>query len=96
MNVRQRSRFQQPPVRPQTERFKRPLVVLIYRDGQLDAIHSSTPSVQFVRMDVALDRVNAETSVTAPATQVPALALTNLSLELRLSAQRAFRRSAYR
>ena len=96
MNVRHRSRFQQPPLRQRTERLKRPLVVLIYRDGQLHAIHSSTPSVQFVRMDVAIDPVHAETSVTVPARQVSALALTNLTLELRQSAQRAFRRSASR
>ena len=96
MNVRHRSRFQQPPLRQRTERFKRPLVVLTYRDGQLQAIHSSTPSVQFVRLDVALDSVQAETLVTAPARQVTALALTDLALDLRQTAQRAFRRSAHR
>lgn len=96
MNVRHRSRSQPPPLRQRTERFKRPLVVLTYRDNRLTAIHSSTPSVQFVRLDVALDPVHAETSVTAPARQVTALALTDLALELRQAAQRAFRRSAHR
>lgn len=96
MYERHRSRSQSPPRRQRPERFKRPLVILTYCDDQLQSIHSSTPSVQFVRLDRSGDPATAETSVTHPAREVIPLALTELALDLRQTAQRAFRRSASR
>lgn len=78
-------------------RFKRPLVVLTYRDDQLTAIHSSTPILQFVRLDVSTSTTiageDAESPAPSTARQLSVPLFAELPAELHQTAQRAFRRS---
>jgi hypothetical protein len=71
-------------------------VVLTYRNDQLDAIHSSTPSVQFVRLNVCAERLSGsrptDFSLVDSSQQMVVPALRELSADLRGAAQRAFRR----
>jgi hypothetical protein len=91
-------RLSAPRTRSQVKasRLKRALVVLTYRNDQLDAIHSSTPSVQFVRLDVSAERrcgaQTADFSLVDSGQQMVVPALRELSADLRGAAQRAFRR----
>ena len=86
-----------PPPSLRKPRFKRPLIVLTYRAGRLTDIHSSTPTVQFVRLDVSEpdDSVPETAEFPAPCTarQLSIPPLGQLPSELHLAAQRAFRRS---
>lgn len=83
--------------RQRKPRFKRPLVVLTYREDRLTAIHSSTPTVQFVRLDVTpstpSDSEEDEVSAPSLARQLSVPLLAALPLELQRVAQRAFRQS---
>ncbi len=78
-------------------RHKRALIVLTFRDDQLTAIHSSTPQVQFVRVDVASsathDYLTTEVPVPLTARQLAVPRLCELPTELLRAAQAAFRRS---
>lgn len=92
-------RSRRPQSLARVTRFKRPLVVLTYRDNQLDAIHSSTPSVQFVRLDVTAPKATHEPAaidpcIAVPARQFNALALSDMPADWRQTAQRAFRHPA--
>lgn len=79
------------------QRSKRPLVVLTYRNNLLDTVYSSTPSVQFVRLDVLgsteSDVQDGDFPPPSQASQLTIPALTDLPFDLRCAAQRAFRRS---
>ena len=76
-------------------RFKRPLIVLTYREDRLTAIHSSTPAVQFVRLDLTApvnpDAEAADFPIPCAARQLSIPLLAQLPPELHLAAQRAFR-----
>lgn len=84
---------------PRPERSKRPLVVLIQRDDQLQTLYCSTSQVQFVRLDLrslpaSEGRTNAPGSSPLPVRQITAEPLTALSLDMRHEVQRAFRQPA--
>jgi hypothetical protein len=91
-------RLSAPRTRSQVKvrRLKRALVVLTYRNDQLDAIHSSTPSVQFVRLNVCAESLSGsrpiDFSLVDSSQQMVVPALRELSADLRGAAQRAFRR----
>ncbi len=86
-----------PPPSRRKPRFKRPLVILTYRAEQLTAIHSSTPTVQFVRLDVSApvgpEQQTAESSPAPTARQLSIPPLCGLPAELLRAAQGAFRHS---
>jgi len=76
------------------QRFRRPLIVLTYHDNQLVAIHSSTPTVQFVRLDVVpADSGDTTRGFPSPTTArlVTVGALAELPAAHYRAAQRAFR-----
>lgn len=84
---------------PRPGRSKRPLVVVVQRDDQLQTLYSSTPQVQFVQLDLSSlpaseGRTNASGSSPWPARPITAEPLTALSLDLRHEVQRAFRQLA--
>lgn len=85
------------PAYHRKRRFKRSLVVLSYCEDQLTAIHSSTPTVQFVRLDITSTAMplsdNAEFPVIAGAQLLSVPLLTEMPAELHQAAQRAFRSS---
>jgi hypothetical protein len=85
------------PARQRKPRFKRPLVVLTYLEDRLTAIHSSTPAVQFVRLDVTPsatpDDENTDFPKTPAAKQLSVPLLSALPPEQHRAAQRAFRHS---
>lgn len=88
-------------MRSRATRGKRPLVILTCHDSGLDAIYSSTPNVQFVRLDVSTpdamrEGSPAEDSLAAAAIQITPLTFTDLPAEWRSTAQRAFRQSPQR
>ena len=91
------TKSRRPQFRQRVPRFKRPLVILTYLGNQLESIHSSTPTVQFVRLDLqantSTDAEAAEFPPAGAAHQLLIPALTELPEEFRLAAQRAFRRS---
>lgn len=78
-------------------RYKRALIVLTFRDDQLAAIHSSTPQVQLVSVDIsppaALETLTSEVPVPLTAQQLAVPRLCELPTELLRAAQAAFRRS---
>lgn len=78
-------------------RFKRPLVVLTYCEDRLTTIHSSTATVQFVRLDITPISTpgtdNPEPPMPTATRQLSVPLLTELPAELHQAAQRAFRRS---
>ena len=90
-------RSRRTPPRGDRPRYKRALIVLTFRNDQLTAIHSSTPQVQFVRVDIsssaALDNLATEVPVPLPARQLAVPRLCELPSELLHAAQAAFRRS---
>ncbi len=77
------------------QRFRRPLIVLTYHDNQLVAIHSSTPTVQFVRLDVVTADAGDTTTWGFPspttARLVTVASLAELPADRYQAAQRAFR-----
>lgn len=94
---RVRSPRQHPRTGKAVRRFKRPLVVLTYRDNQLTTIHSSTPQIQFVQLNLTnLPNPDNESTSFPPPSSANALSVPSLSdmpVELHQAAQRAFRRS---
>jgi hypothetical protein len=95
----QHSRSYRRQATPHPSRAKRPLIVLIYREGQLQSLYSSTLVVQLVRLDLtpvpSTDLVlNTPESNSLAARQVTAHALAELAPDLRHAAQRAFRQPA--
>ena len=90
-------RSRRPPPRSRNPRSKRPLIVLTYRNNHLETIHSSTPSVQFVRLDMTPpqnpDPEDGEFPVPSTARQLTIPSLSELPHDLHRAAQRAFRRS---
>ncbi len=88
-----------PPPKLRAKRCKRPLVILNYCDENLEGIYSSTPNVQFVRLDLstlAAPHDPTDSFPTAASRQFTPLTLADLPAQLRHTAQRAFRKSAKR
>ena len=92
---RLRSRRRQPQ-RP-APRTKRPLVILTYRDNHFESIHTSTPQVQFVRIDFdgfTSTRIEAaEIPIPGPGRVLTVGSFAELPETSRIAAQQAFRRS---
>lgn len=99
MKQSQRSRSYRRATTPNVGRTKRPLIVLVYQDLQLQTLYSSSPQIQFVQLDLTPSSATKTSTSTAEealgeAKQVAAQTLSELPSHLREEVQRAFRRSA--